>query len=56
MKQTDKAMAWAFSALLALLIGVVLIVGYIAIFKHQNCITRQECHEIVDSILIQIYD
>ena len=56
MKDNDKVMAAAFSVVLALVVFVVLVTGYIAIFKHQDCITRQECHEIVDSVLIQIYD
>lgn len=58
MKQTnnDKVLAWAMAFLYALLVAVVLIIGYIAIFKHQDCITREDCHEIVDSILTQIYD
>ena len=52
----DKVLAWAMAFLYALLVCAILIIGYIAIFKHQDCITRQECHEIVDSVLIQIYD
>ena len=58
MKQTntDKVLAWAMAFLYALLVAVVLIIGYIAIFKHQDCITREDCHEIVDSVLTQIYD
>ena len=55
-KNDDKVLAWAMAFLYALLVAVGLIIGYIAIFKHQDCITRQECHEIVDSVLIQIYD
>ena len=55
-KNDDKVLAWAMAFLYALLVAVVLIIGYIAVFKHQDCITRQECHEIVDSVLIQIYD
>jgi uncharacterized membrane protein (DUF373 family) len=56
MKTIDKFFIWAMAFLYALLVCMVLIIGYIAIFKHQDCITRQECHEIVDSVLIQIYD
>lgn len=56
MKDNDKVMAAAFSVLLALIIFVVLVTGYVAIFKHRDCVTRQECHEIVDSVLTQIYD
>lgn len=56
MKGNDKVMAAAFSVLLALIIFVVLAIGYIAIFKHRDCVTRQECHEIVDSVLTEIYD
>ena len=56
MKDNEKVMAAAFSVVLALVVFVVLIIGYIAIFKHQDCITRSECHEIVDSVLTQIYD
>lgn len=58
MKQTnnDKFLIWAMAFLYALLVCMLLIIGYIAIFKHRDCITKQECYEIVDSILIQIYD
>ena len=52
----DKVFAWAMAFLYALLVCVVLIIGYIAIFKHRDCVTRQECYEIVDSVLTQIYD
>ena len=55
-KNDDKLIVWTMAFLYALLVAVVLIIAYIAIFKHQDCITRQECHEIVDSVLIQIYD
>ena len=56
MKDNDKVMTAAFSVVLALVVFVVLIIGYIAIFKHRDCITRSECYEIVDSVLTQIYD
>lgn len=52
----DKFIVWTMAFIYALLVCAILIIGYIAIFKHQDCITRQECHEIVDSVLIQIYD
>ena len=55
-KNDDKFIIWTMAFLYALLVCAILIIGYIAIFKHQDCITRQECHEIVDSVLIQIYD
>lgn len=54
MKDNDKVMAAAFSVVWALVVFVVY--GYVAIFKHRDCVTRQECHEIVDSGLTQIYD
>lgn len=56
MKDNDKVMAAAFSVVLAFVVLVVLVTGYVAIFKHRDCVTRQECHEIVDSVLTQIYD
>lgn len=56
MKDNDKVMAAAFSVVLALVVFVVLVIGYIAIFKHRDCVTRQECQEIVDSVLTEIYD
>ena len=56
LKNDDKFIVWTMAFLYALLVCAILIIGYIAIFKHQDCITRQECHEIVDSVLIQIYD
>ena len=55
-RNNDKVLAWAMAFLYALLVCVVLIIGYIAIFKHRDCVTRQECIEIVDSVLTQIYD
>ena len=56
MKDNDKVMAAAFSVVLALVMFMVLVTGYIAIFKYRDCVTRSECYEIVDSVLIQIYD
>jgi hypothetical protein len=56
MKDNDKVMAAAFSVVLALVVFVVLVTGYVAIFKHRDCVTRSECYEIVDSVLTQIYD
>lgn len=56
MKDNDKIMAAVFSFFLGCILLIVLIVGYIAIFKHLDCVTRQECKEIVDSVLTEIYD
>lgn len=52
----DRQFNIAFSVLMAAIVFVVLIVGYIAIFKHHDCMTRQQTRELVDSILTEIYD
>lgn len=52
----DKISNFVFAMLFAILVFVVLEVGYIAIFKHKECITREDCHEIIDSVLTDIYD
>lgn len=52
----DRQFNVAFSVLMAVIVFVVLIVGYIAIFKHHDCMTRQHTRELVDSMLTEIYD
>ena len=52
----DRQLNVAFSVLMAVIVFVVLIIGYIAIFKHHNCMTRQQTRELVDSMLTEIYD
>ena len=52
----DRQFNVAFSVLMAVIVFVVLIVGYIAIFKHHDCMTRQQTRELVDSMLTEIYD
>ena len=52
----DRQFNVAFSVLMAVIVFVVLTIGYIAIFKHHNCMTRQQTRELVDSMLIEIYD
>ena len=52
----DRQFNIAFSVLMAAIVFVVLIVGYIAIFKHHDCMTRQQTRELVDSMLTEIYD
>ena len=52
----DRQFNIAFSVLMAAIVFVVLIVGYIAIFKHHDCMTRQQTRELVDSILTEISD
>lgn len=52
----DRQFNVAFSVLMAVIVFVVLIIGYIAIFKHHNCMTRQQTRELVDSMIIEIYD
>ena len=52
----DRQFNVAFSLLMAVIVFVVLIIGYIAIFKHHNCMTRQQTRELVDSMLTEIYD
>lgn len=56
MKTNDEFLIWAMAFLYALLVCMLLIIGYIAIFKHKECITREDCHEIIDSVLTEIYD
>ena len=52
----DRQFNIAFSLLMAVIVFVVLIIGYIAIFKHHDCMTRQQTRELVDSMLTEIYD
>ena len=52
----DRQFNIAFSVLMAAIVFVVRIVGYIAIFKPHDCRTRQQTRELVDSILTEIYD
>lgn len=52
----DRQFNVAFSVLMAVIVFVVLIVGYIATFKHHDCMTRQQTRELVDSMLTEIYD
>ena len=52
----ERTMSWIFAALLLLIVAVVAIIGYLAIFTHRDCVTRQECKELVDSVLTEIYD
>lgn len=52
----DRQFNVAFSVLMAVIVFVAIIVGYIAIFKHHDCMTRQQTRELVDSILTEIYD
>lgn len=52
----EKKFNLALSVMLTVIVAVVLIIGYIAIFKHRDCMTRQETRELVDSILTEVYD
>ena len=52
----DRQFNVSFSVLMAVIVFVVLIIGYIAIFKHHDCMTRQQTRELVDSMLTEIYD
>jgi heme/copper-type cytochrome/quinol oxidase subunit 2 len=52
----DKQFNIAFSVMMTVIVLVVLIIGYIAIFKHRDCMTRQDTRELVDSMLMEIYD
>jgi hypothetical protein len=52
----DRQFNIAFSVMMAVIVFVVLIIGYIAIFKHHDCMTRQDTRELVDSMLMEIYD
>ena len=52
----DRQFNVALSVLMAVIVFVVLIIGYIAIFKHHDCMTRQQTRELVDSMLTEIYD
>lgn len=52
----DRQFNVAFSVLMAVIVFVVLTVGYIAIFKHHDCMTLQKTRELVDSMLTEIYD
>lgn len=52
----EKKFNLALSVMLAVIVAVVLIIGYIAIFKHRDCMTRQETRELVDSMMMEVYD
>lgn len=52
----EKKFNIALSVMLAVIVAVVLIIGYIAIFKHRDCMTRQETRELVDSMMMEVYD
>lgn len=52
----EKKFNLALSVMLAVIVAVVLIIGYIAIFKHRDCMTRQETRELVDSMMTEVYD
>lgn len=56
MKKDDKQFNILFSVFVAIVVGIVLIIGYIALFKHRDCMTRQQTRELVDSMLTEIYD
>lgn len=56
MKKNDKQFNILFSVFVAIVVGIVLIIGYITLFKHRDCMTRQQTRELVDSMLIEIYD
>jgi hypothetical protein len=42
--------------MVVIIVFVVMIIGYIAIFKHRDCMTRQDTRELVDSMLMEVYD
>lgn len=57
----DRLIDIAFSVMMTTILLVVLIIGYIAISthrdcKHRDCMTRQDTRELVDSMLMEIYD
>ena len=52
----DRQFNIAFSVMMAVILFVVMIIGYICIFKHQGCMTRQDTRELVDSMLMEVYD
>lgn len=52
----EKKFNIALSLILTVIVAVVLIIGYIAIFKHRDCMTRQETRELVDSMMMEVYD
>ena len=52
----ERVISWIFAALLWLIVAVVAIIGYLAIFTHRDCVTKDECKQIVDSVLTEIYD
>lgn len=52
----EKKFNIALSLILTVIVAVVLIIGYIAIFKHHDCMTRQETRELVDSMMMEVYD
>lgn len=52
----DRQFNIAFSVMMNVIVFVVMIIGYIAIFKHHDCMTRQDTRELVDSMLMEIYD
>ena len=52
----DRLIDIAFSVMMAVILFVVMIIGYICIFKHRGCMTRQDTRELVDSMLMEVYD
>ena len=52
----DRQFNIAFSVMMVVIVFVVMIIGYIAIFKHHDCMTRQDTRELVDSMLMEVYD
>jgi uncharacterized protein (UPF0333 family) len=57
----DRQFNIAFSVMMAAILLVVLIIGYIAISmhrdsNHRDCMTRQDTRELVDSMLMEVYD
>lgn len=56
MEKEDKQLNILISVFVGVVVFAVLIIGYIAIFKQPDYMTRQETRELVDSILTEIYD
>ena len=56
MEKEDKQLNILISVFIGVVVFAVLIIGYIAIFDHPDYMTRQQTRELVDSILIEIYD
>ena len=56
MEKEDKQLNILISVFVGVVVFAVLIIGYIAIFKHHDCMTRQDTRELVDSMLMEIYD